>query len=263
MNMTKPSLEVIRPDCELPSNVEAFFTLRTGGVSAGPYGSVDGFNGLNLGNHVGDSPYCVRKNREIAETLGCRDLRFLNQTHTSMVVHADKIQSDSMEADASWTETENIGCVVIVADCLPILLWSDNGEIVAASHAGWKGLGRGIISETVKTMKTQLKDSSSGINAWMGPRLGHENFKVKQDVKDFFLNSELAQEINEEIFTPSGDGFLFNFAKLAEYALKLAGVNQIYDCQLDTYADPNRFYSYRRDKITGRHGAVIYKKPQA
>ncbi|MBS4846528.1 MAG: peptidoglycan editing factor PgeF [Burkholderiales bacterium] len=258
-NFQKPSIELIEPNWPAPDNVKAFFTSRNGGVSAGAYGGADGFNGLNLGKHVGDSPYCVRKNREIVESLGCKDLRFLNQVHSSRVLEADEIVSDAEDADASFTTKPNIGCVVMTADCLPILLCSKDGEIVCACHAGWKGLAAGVIQESVKKMKEKLSSPSIEIMAWIGPCLDAENFVVQQDVKDIFLKSELAP-FADKYFIPDQKGFLLNFSGLASETLKLAGVNEVYDSGLSTYGDPDRFYSYRRDKVTGRHGAVIYKQ---
>ncbi len=255
----KPSIELIEPNWPAPANVRAFFTSRNGGVSAGSFGGADGFNGLNLGRHVGDSPYCVRKNREIVESLGCKDLRFLNQVHSTRVVEADQIEADAEDADASLTTKENVGCVVMTADCMPILLCSKNGEVVCACHAGWKGLAAGVIQESVKKMREKLNSSDTPIMAWIGPCLDTENFVVQQDVKDIFLTGALGP-VAEKYFIADSKGFLLNFSGLAREALKLAGVNEVYDSGLSTYAEPEKFYSYRRDKVTGRHGAVIYKQ---
>lgn len=258
-NFQKPSIELIEPNWPAPGNVKAFFTSRSGGVSSGKYGSYDGFNGLNLGSHVGDSPYCVKKNREIAESLGCKDLRFLTQVHSTKAVEADLVVSDQVEADAGFTTTPGVGCVVMTADCLPILLCSKDGEIVCACHAGWKGLADGVIQSAVKSMREKMASPDTAIMAWLGPRLDTNNFVVQQDVKDIFAKGELAPFV-ESHFIPDPRGFLLNFPGLASEALKLAGVTEIYDSGLSTYDDPEKFYSYRRDKVTGRHGAVIYKR---
>ncbi len=257
MNTGKPSLAVIEPDWPVPDNVKAFFTLRTGGVSAGKYGGADGFNGLNLGAHVGDSPYCVKANRRMVESMGCGSIKWLNQVHSTRAVEADGIGDEPCDADASFTVSNNVACVVMTADCLPVLVSGTKGEIVGAIHAGWKGLVDGVIREAIDAMRRKAGDGVE-LMAWLGPRIGERDFVVQEDVRALYRKSALGAKADEFI-VPCPEGFLLNLAGFAKLALEQAGVTKVYDCGLSTYADGQRFYSYRRDKVTGRHGAIIYK----
>ncbi len=256
--LQKPAIGVIYPKWNAPSNVKAFFTLRYGGVSSGKYGAVDGFNGLNLGTHVGDNINCVKTNRKMLDSLGCTNIKWLNQVHSHIVVEADSVGQDAPDADASFTTSDNVGCVVMTADCLPVLLCDTKGKIVGISHAGWKGLADGVIQATVRAMRNKIgKDTS--LMAWLGPRIGEKVFVVRNDVREYYLASSLREAVDEAIVPNTDGGYLLSLASFAKFALKQTGVTEVFDCGLSTFENEKLFYSYRRDRVTGRHAAVIYK----
>lgn len=255
---SKPELEVIRPVWDAPENVVAFFTLREGGMSAGPYGGVDGFCGLNLGNHVGDNKYAVQGNRRIVTDMLPSQPRWLTQIHSSRVICADG-NRESEEADAEWTRESGVPCVVMTADCVPILLCDREGKSVAAVHAGWRGLADGVIQNTLEVLKKEIGEKAEFL-AWIGPHIRRAHFEVKADVVNYFRES-LLQNVCEEAMEEVQAGLWhLDLARFAREALRQAAVENISDCELDTYSDPKLFYSYRRDKETGRHGAFIYKR---
>ena len=256
----KPELEVITPEWDAPDNVRAMFTLRSGGLSAGPYGAADGFNGLNLGSHVGDSPYCVKANRRLlTEKLGAEPV-WLRQVHSVRAVKASEILSpDTTEADAVYTSDVNIPCGVLTADCVPVLFCDDQGRAVGAAHAGWKGLVNGVLQATVNAMRAEIGNPEARILALIGPHIRPENFQIHSDVADCYLSSELRNAAGDGLVRTGEDTYLLNLACFCREALSLVGVRDVYDCGLDTFTDESRFYSYRRSGVTGRHGAFICK----
>jgi YfiH family protein len=161
---SKPELEVIVPEWNAPENIKAFFTLRSGGMSACAYGDKDGFCGLNLGNHVGDNKYSVRGNRRIVTDMLGAEPKWLSQVHSSRVVRAEE------QADAEFTTAAGIPCVVMTADCVPVLLCDKKGIVIAAAHAGWKGLADGVLQNTVAAMRKEIGDEAE-IIAWIGPHI--------------------------------------------------------------------------------------------
>ncbi|MCD8339182.1 MAG: peptidoglycan editing factor PgeF [Burkholderiales bacterium] len=253
----KPKAEIIVPDWPAPKNVQAFFTLRRGGFSEGPYGDSTGAHGLNLGVHVGDKKETVLANRDLVRDLGCKDIKWLNQIHSTNVVEAKEVGEQPPDADGAWTMDSGMGCVVMTADCLPVLLCSSNGGVVAAAHAGWKGLADGVLQATVKEMQKHAGKNIE-IMAWLGPRIGERVFVVQDDVRQHYLDSSLRDGVEENIVS-CPEGFLLNLAGFAKLALKQVAVEQVFDCGLSTFENKDLFYSYRRDGITGRHAAVIYK----
>lgn len=248
----KNELAVIRP--ELGEKVRAFFTERLGGVSSGPWGGVDGIMGLNVGSRVGDNAGCVRMNRSIVADLCPSEPHWMTQVHGIEVVEAQSVTDESVQADAQWTMCPETVCVVQVADCLPVLLADKKGRIVAAVHAGWKSLAGGVIEECVRTLRAQLPDCE--LKAWLGPRIGFDDFEVGNEVAEIFRSKY--PELNDAIKTKDGRQYV-NLAAYALQALSKAGVTECEDCGLSTYAEAERFYSYRRDgEQTGRHAAVIW-----
>lgn len=257
MSITKPSTEVIYPEWDAPENVHALFTLRSGGLSAGPWGGEDGFNGLNLANHVGDSPFAVKMNRQFLRSWIPSEPKWLNQIHSTEVVVADQIENP-VDADASITTNSNVVCVVMTADCLPILLTDRQGCAVSAVHAGWRGLVQGIIQKSVEEMRKTLADPEAEIMAWIGPCIRRESFEVQEDVAQIFRESSLSAVANTAI-SQNGSSFLLDLPAFAKEALRLQGVTQVFDSGCNTYTDAKRFYSYRRDGDCGRHATLIWK----
>lgn len=235
----------IIPDWVAPVRVRACSTTRAGGISSGSYA------GLNLGAHVGDDLGRVRTNRARL----CRMAKlpaepvWLNQVHGQRVVVIDPEASATI-ADASMTRMSGVVCAVMTADCLPVLLCAADGSVVAAIHAGWRGLAAGILESTILALGT------SDVLAWLGPCIGPERFEIGEDVRDALL---CRYPDAEDAFRPGQNGrHLADLSLIARAALKRAGIRHIHGGLWCTYSDPERFYSYRRDGITGRMASLIW-----
>ncbi len=147
----------------------------------------------------------------------------------------------------------------MTADCVPVLFCEKNGKAVAAAHAGWRGLADGVLQACVEAMSGKLEDSSAEIMAWIGPHIRKESFEIREDVADYYRNSKLSGVCGEAIEKKADGSMRLDLSIFVREALRLSGVSEVYDCGLDTFSDPKRFYSYRRSGRTGRHGAFIYK----
>ena len=233
------------PDWPAPPRVRAFVTTRAGGVSEGDYAS------MNLGLSSGDDPDRVRRNREILREVLPGDPRWLAQVHGVDVADADK-EDDGIRprADASVARTPRRVCTVLTADCMPLLLCDAEGKGVAVAHAGWRGLAAGVIENTVRTLgaRTTL--------AWMGPAIGPQAFEVGPEVREAFLQHDMAADA---AFTGHRPGkYMADLYLLARQRLAKAGVSAVYGGGFCTYNDDQRFFSYRRRKESGRMGAFIW-----
>ncbi|AQS39485.1 uncharacterized protein, YfiH family [Shewanella psychrophila] len=231
----------------IPKGVKIAFSTRQTGVSKAPYKS------LNLGLHVGDVRADVLENRAlISERLNLPSLpAWLDQIHSIKVVEADN-QSLAC-ADASYTRQKQQVCVVMTADCLPVLVCDKKGEQVAAIHAGWRGLCDGIIETTLNKFAAKRSD----LIAYLGPAIGPEAFEVGEEVREMFmlLHPDTSAFFNS---TESDGKFLADLQGLAKYRLQLAGVNQVYQSNVCTYKNEADYFSYRRDGITGRMASFIW-----
>ena len=235
----------IAPDWPVPSGVQAFVTTRNGGCSTAHYAS------LNLGLRVGDNPESVARNRQRVRALLPSDPKWLQQVHGTTVVDAADIQGESA-ADAAFTRTPRVVCTVQIADCLPVLLCDLAGTIVAAVHAGWRGLASGVIERTVEAMRCP----GSALMAWLGPAIGPKAFEVGPDVLEAFTRRD-SQSISA--FVPLREGkWLADLFALAHGRLATLGVTRVFGGGLCTYSDPARFFSHRRDRVTGRQAAFIW-----
>lgn len=241
----------IEPDWPAPPRVRAACTLRMGGVSGGAYA------GLNLGLHVGDEAEQVRENRRLlaaALRLPAEPV-WLTQVHGAGAVQAETVAGSAAEADAGWTRAEGVVCTVMTADCLPILLCTRDGAGVAAVHAGWKGLAAGVVEAAVAALGTR------DLLAWLGPAIGPEAFEVGEEVRAAYLrrNPEYAAG-----FRPAdGDGrWLADICRLAAITLNGLGVGAVYGGGWCTWRDAENFYSYRRDRVTGRMATLIWREPK-
>lgn len=237
----------IKPDWPLPAHVQAAVSLRRGGVSLGAYA------GLNPATHVNDDPVHVKANRKILKDslkLPSEPV-WLQQVHGVRVVEADLAQGLE-EADASFTRQAATVCTVLTADCLPVLFCGDQGSVVAAAHAGWRGLQAGIIGETLKAMNCRE------VTVWLGPAIGPDNFEVGDEVREAFVDVMPAAEL---AFRPALPGkWLADIYRLARLNLAAMGVDRVYGGDFCTVADPQRFYSYRRDgAATGRMASLIWR----
>jgi YfiH family protein len=239
----------LEPDWPAPPGVRAISTLRQGGVSEGRYAS------LNLGDHVGDDAERVAENRQRlsrAALLPAKPL-WLQQVHGVAV--ADLDQPDlAQPADAAITRQMGRVCAILTADCLPIMLAAVSGDVVAAAHAGWRGLAGGVLESTMKALGLPGEQ----VQAWLGPAIGVEHFEVGAEVREVFL---VGNEAAEAAFQPNARGrFMADLALLARLRLERLGVRRIYGGTLCTYADPQRFFSHRRDGTTGRQATLIWRE---
>ena len=239
----------IVPDWPAPANVKALITTRSGGVSTGAHAS------FNLGLRADDDPQAVARNRALLQALLPQPPKWLRQVHGTRVVDADAL-TDSADADASVACNAGTVCAIMIADCLPVLFTNRSGTRVAAAHAGWRGLAGGVIANTVAALR-DAGDDAADLLAYIGPGIGPKAFEVGADVYHAFTDGDAEAQAAFVAHTPGK--WLSDLFHLARRALTRAGVTQIYGGGLCTYSDPARFYSYRRDKLTGRMAALIWR----
>lgn len=238
---------VLAPDWPAPAEVRAAVTLRMGGVSSAP------FDSLNVGRHVGDDPEAVDENRRrirvLLELPG--DPVWLEQVHGSEV--ADLASAATVRrADASFARGAGRICAIQVADCLPVLLASHRGTVVAAVHCGWRGLARGVLETTVRTLGVPPGE----LYAWLGPAIGPGAFEVQDEVRNAFLAHDARAA---QAFTGNARGrWQCDLFALARQRLAALGVGGVFGGGVCTYSDPARFFSYRRDGRCGRMAALIW-----
>ena len=229
-----------------PRHVKTLITTRNGGVSSGAYSS------LNVGAHVGDDPNHVAQNRARVQAQVTVPIAYLQQTHSTTVVQAADSIAAPLNADASVDASGKVACAVMTADCLPVLLCDRAGTVVAAAHAGWRGLADGVLQNTVATMGVPAME----IMAYFAPAIGVESFEVGQDVFDAFCAEHRAAE---RMFTPIGSGkYLADIYGLARLILQREGVTQIFGGGHCTVLERETFFSYRRDGATGRMVSMIW-----
>jgi YfiH family protein len=242
---------LIQPNWSAPKNIQAFSSTRLGGYSLGAY------QGLNLGLHVQDDPQLVYKNRALlTETLSLPNhLPWLNQTHSTTLCRLEKQEYQAIEADASWTSLTKQTCIVMTADCLPLLITNKQGSFVAAIHAGWRGLCDGIIEKSITSICDQLKMSSKDLLVWLGPCIGKSAFAVGDEVRaEFIAENEQAKLA----FSPYLDRWLADLQQLARLRLAAFNVFEITASEHCTFTEPELFYSYRREGVTGRMASLIW-----
>lgn len=247
-------LQGITPDWPAPTNVRAFITTRSGGVSLSPYAN------NNLGLHVGDNAEHVAINRaQLSVALELQNSpQWLEQIHGVKVVHA-KTDGVVRTADGSYSNQPAHPCLVMTADCLPILLCDKQGTQVAALHCGWRSLAKGICARGLQKFSAKPGD----ILAYLGPAISQAHFEVGVDVLEAFFNAARNQQHADQIAAafisaPRPLHFYADIYALARAELAALGVTAIYGGDYCTYADDTRFYSYRRDKTTGRMASLIW-----
>ncbi len=239
-------IALLRPDWPAPPQIVAASTLRSGGHSSAPWASA------NFGTHVGDAPTAVAANRAaLRQQLGlaCEPL-WLNQVHGTRVVDAARPLMDA-NADGSFSRTSGRACVVMTADCLPLLLTNRHGDWVAALHAGWRGLANGIIDAGL----AHYPGPRSELLVWLGPCIGPGAFEVGHEVRTAFV-AAFGDDANT-CFVAHGDRLLADLPALARLRLQQLGVEAIYGGQWCTYDDEQQFFSYRRQPISGRMASLI------
>ena len=241
--------DLIFPDWKVPSFIRAIQTTRKGGYSVGPnYGK------FNSSHHVGDEHNSVNLNIKQLMDIVPNDICWIEQVHGKRIIQLPKNIASS-KADACYSKDKNVICAVRTADCLPILITDIRGTFVLTIHAGWRGLGIGIIEKAINKI-----NSSNDLIVWLGPCISQENFEVGHDVYEFFNKND--KNCISAFIEKSKDKFSLSLTKAAELKLKSLGVQFIYGNGITqnycTYNDVDKFYSYRRDKLTGRMASLIW-----
>jgi YfiH family protein len=293
------SADLLYPDWQVSPRVRALVTTRDGGVSEPPFGrwqaaragqgvgnaksaaSDDGVDlpgGLNLGRGSGDDLIHVEANRERLLAHAGVPAAWLKQIHGPIVVDAAEALEAAragapLEADASVSAVPGIACTVMVADCMPVLLCDGAGRAVGAAHAGWRGLASGVIERTAQRVAALAGCAPADLHAWLGPAIGPTAFEVGADVRDAFMTHldsvDAAQRDAHRAATaaafvarPEASGkYLANLAALARLRLDALGVRHVSGGDMCTVTQRERFYSYRRDRVTGRMAALIWLQP--
>ncbi len=272
---TKLTPDFIVPDWPAPANVRALVTTRGGGVSSAP------FDSFNLADHVGDAPAAVAENRRrLRQHLPAAPV-WLQQVHGIKCADAQLAgNAEDIEADAAFTRASGVVCAVLTADCLPVLLCDDGGTVVAAAHAGWRGLAAGVIEATVAAMNVPPER----LLAWLGPAIGPTHFEVGGEVRETFLAHDATAAA---AFVPGAAGkWRCDIYLLARQQLAALGIRRTTSADFNgpprsqprlaaphggadvglgrpctdfcTVRDAERFYSYRRDGATGRMASLIW-----
>lgn len=245
-------LPLIRPDWRVAPRVQALITTRQGGVSVGPYGRVGGSpGGLNVAAHVGDLPSLVEQNRA---RLPVPSPTWLEQVHGVHVVVAGQYKTPP-KADAVISSQPGQTCVVLTADCLPVLLADREGRCVGAAHAGWRGLLNGVLEATVRALRATCPDTD--LVAYLGPAIGPQSYEVGAEVVEAFERFDRAAQLAVRPGRVPGKYWL-DLYTLARQRLGGQGVMQISGGDADTYADSARFYSFRRDGVCGRMASCVW-----
>jgi hypothetical protein len=272
---------ILTPDWQAPAKVRAAFTLRSGGISAPPYES------LNLGTRVGDAPEAVAENRRrVREQLRLPgEPAWLRQVHGVKVLDLTERQPCQVEAtaalptgvatadpparvdaaclpladaarlpeaDAAVARRSGVVCAIQVADCLPVLFADRDGSVVGAAHAGWRGLSAGVLESTVH----RLGAAASCLLAWLGPAIGPEHFEVGDEVRAAFLAQDPGAGM-AFVTNPRGR-WQCDLYELARRRLAALGIRNVSGGGWSTYGDAARFFSYRRDGVCGRMAALIW-----
>ena len=237
--------EFLIPEWPAPARVRVLQTLRGGGCSLAPWDS------FNLADHVGDDPSHVAANRAALRKFVPAEPAWLKQVHGIAAVDAGNC-SKIAEADAAFTRQPGVVCAVMTADCLPVLFCDRAGTVVAAAHAGWRGLAGGVLEATIGAMAAPPRE----LLAWLGPAIGADRFEVGGDVRTALVGDDPGAV---EAFVPRATGkWLADIYLLARRRLQRAGVQAIYGGGSCTVSEPERFFSYRRDGVTGRMATLIW-----
>jgi YfiH family protein len=235
----------IAPDWPAAPRVRALITARGGGVSAGPYAS------FNVGDLTADDPAAVAENKRRLEALAPGPVRWLRQVHGPRVVRADDVVG-LVEADASFTHAPGVVCAIKIADCMPVLFADRSGRCVAVAHAGWRGLSSGVLENTIAALGAPPET----LMAYLGPAIGPQAFEVGDEVREAFCDVDPCAA---SAFESHGPGkWLADLFALGRQRLARSGVHAVHGGGLCTYSTPARFYSHRRNPVTGRMAALIW-----
>jgi YfiH family protein len=249
--------ELLRPDWDAPAGVGALMSTRVGGVSSGPWAS------LNLGSAVGDDPAAVAENRaRLAATAGAAPV-WLQQVHAARAVRigAADLGHEPPLADASWTDEPGVACAVQVADCLPVLFAARNGRAVGAAHAGWRGLAGGVLEAALAAVCEAAACAPDAVAVWLGPCIGPRQFEVGEEVLRAFGDAPAVPDPLRFVPRARADGsprWLANLPQLARDRLQAAGARGVSSGGGCTVEQASDFFSYRRDGVTGRMAALVW-----
>ena len=251
MNNSVPQFKLLNPKWPAPPQVKTAVTTREGGISQGPYQS------LNLGDHVGDDPKCVLENRALLGKFLPNEPIWLKQVH-GVKVSTPNARLD--EADAIVTNKPNEVLAIMTADCLPVLFTFESGDVIGAAHAGWRGLCNGVLENTVKEIQLlSAASSAENILAWLGPAIGPTSFEVGADVLEAYQDAKIRFPEQSFVAIPGKPGkYLANLYLLARSRLESVGLHQIYYGDYCTVNQDEQFFSYRRDGVTGRFASLIW-----
>jgi polyphenol oxidase len=241
----------LAPEWQVDARIGALMTTRAGGVSAAP------FDSLNLGRSAGDARSAVDENRRRFETALGVPTRYLSQVHGTRVARLTHAVAASSEADAAITTEPGLACTMMVADCLPVLFAAPEARGVGAAHAGWRGLSGGVLETTVSALCEAAGCGPADLSAWLGPCIGPRQFEVGADVVDAF-GPAAAQRFVPRAHPDGSPRWLADLPGLARDRLHAAGVTQLSGGTWCTVKDRLRFFSFRRDRVTGRMAAAVW-----
>jgi purine-nucleoside/S-methyl-5'-thioadenosine phosphorylase / adenosine deaminase len=242
---------VIAADWPAPPGVQAVCSMRGGGVSSGPYAS------LNVGAHVGDDPGAVARNRaRLAAALALPgEPCWLEQVHGAAVADLDR--EGSRRADAALTRRAGVVCAVLSADCLPIVLAERTGPGIAIAHGGWRGLAAGVLENAV----ARLAVSPATLVAWLGPAIGAGAYEVGDEVRAAFLTRHPG--LATAFYANARGRWQADLVALARGLLGGVGVEAVHGGGYCTYTDSERFFSHRREAPCGRMATLVWRSPSA
>lgn len=243
---------------DLPSHIGVLSTLRNGGVSQAPYDDGSGSGGFNLAAHVGDRVEDVFRNRALLAQFLPDSPIWLNQVHGTRVLDLGSKHAD-LNADACFTNRANVVCAVQTADCLPVLFCDATTNVVAAAHAGWRGLLRGVLENTLGMM-LKAGASPDHVSVWLGPAIGPTWFEVGAEVRTQFVDLDSCASAAFRASEIRPEKFYADIYQLARLRLQRAGIRHIHGGGFCTVSEPEKFFSYRRDGVTGRMASLIWSK---
>lgn len=250
-NVGRPGVFAITPEWQVDPRIGALMTTRAGGVSAVP------FDSLNLGRSGGDERAAVDENRRRFEAALGVPTRYLSQVHGTRVARLTHADTPSCEADAAITTEPGLACTIMVADCLPVLFAAPAARGVGAAHAGWRGLAGGVLEATVQALCEAAACEPEDLSAWLGPCIGPRQFEVGAEVLEAF-GPTAARRFIERRRADGALRWLADLPSLGRDRLRAAGVGRVSGGAWCTASDPSRFFSFRRDRVTGRMAAAVW-----
>lgn len=257
--------EFLSPHTPIAPGVRLCSTLRAGGISRGPYGGwPDGERGFNLGAHCGDDPDAVEVNRAMLEQTLPGVPHWLNQVHGRGVVEISASSTLPMigppapvRADASVTRERDRVLAVLTADCLPVVFADQQGRAIGIAHAGWRGLAMGVLEATLEAVLRLSGGAPADCAVWLGPSIGPDHFEVGPDVFHAFCDQDPGAASAFRAATVK-DKWRADLPALARLRLRACGVETFSGGLWCTFADRRRFYSFRRDRVTGRMATLVW-----